>query len=216
MVRGYGKGEFANDEQRKAVMCKVNGGCQEEYHSRDKYKTEKSEIQRRKTKDSGSNQLKHHSSPESAYVVEDYPYGRRRTKMRYWIEHKDKHGDRLCRQSLNPKTGKWNNPKKSTYSSVKVLVKNPKNGHVETDELSTWSKEERVKEFMSKYDLTEKQKKICKQLIVMDRASKHIKYEIKPHDSEGPSHEEIEKKNMENWNKAMNYEYYKAKKNKEI
>ncbi|MEF8880023.1 MAG: hypothetical protein V5A64_06510 [Candidatus Thermoplasmatota archaeon] len=69
---------------------------------------------------------------------------------------------------------------------------------------------------MDKYYLTEEQKKICKQLIVMDRANKHIKYEVKPHDPSGPSQEEIQKKNMENWNKAINYEYYKAKKNKEI
>ena len=162
------------------------------------------------------NQLTNHTNENNAYIVDDYPYGRYRTKMRYWIETNKTHGDRVCRQSLNPKTDKWNNPKKSTYSEVMVLKKNPSNGHVETDSLSTWAGEERIKEFMNKYELNEQQKKRCKQLIILNRASKHIKYEIKPHDPNGPSHEETQKKNQEIWNRAIAYEHHKAKKNNEI
>lgn len=62
-----------------------------------------------------------HISPETAYVVEDYPYGfRLRCKMRYWIEFKSGHGFRCGTQTTNPKwPGEvWNKPKFSTYSKI--------------------------------------------------------------------------------------------------
>jgi hypothetical protein len=62
--------------------------------------------------------LKGHVSPETAYVVEDYPYGfRLRCKIRYWLEYKSGKGVRFCSQTTNPKmTGEyWNKPKYSTY-----------------------------------------------------------------------------------------------------
>jgi hypothetical protein len=41
-----------------------------------------------------------HTSPETAYVVEDYPYGfRLRCKIRYWLEFKAKKGFRLVSQT---------------------------------------------------------------------------------------------------------------------
>ena len=63
--------------------------------------------------------LSGHISPETAYVVEDYPYGfRLRCKIRYWIEFKPKKGFRFLSQTTNPKRpGEvWNKPKASTYS----------------------------------------------------------------------------------------------------
>lgn len=46
-------------------------------------------------------------SADNAVVVEDYPWGYKlRTKRKYWIET-TKRGDRLCYQTLNPKTDKW-------------------------------------------------------------------------------------------------------------
>lgn len=62
--------------------------------------------------------LKGHTSPETAYVVDDYPYGYTlRCKIRYWLEHKAGHGVRLVSQTTNPKRpGEvWNKPKASTY-----------------------------------------------------------------------------------------------------
>lgn len=61
--------------------------------------------------------LRGHISPETAYVVEDYPYGfRLRCKIRYWLEHKPGFGVRLVSQTSNPKRGDtWNKPKASTY-----------------------------------------------------------------------------------------------------
>jgi hypothetical protein len=76
------------------------------------------------------NVLQGHSTEDTAFVVADYPYGfRLRTQIRYWIET-TKHGDRFVSQTLNPKTGKWNAPKKSTYSDVIVMVRDESNGHI--------------------------------------------------------------------------------------
>ena len=58
-----------------------------------------------------------HISPETAYVVEDYPYGfGLRCKIRYWIEV-TKHGARCVSQTSNPKKPGlvWNKPKAGTY-----------------------------------------------------------------------------------------------------
>ena len=78
-----------------------------------------------------------HTSPETAYVVDDYPYGfRLRCKIRYWLEFAPKRGFRLVSQTTNPKRQTvivppnaeialglasvkvvdfWNKPKASTY-----------------------------------------------------------------------------------------------------
>lgn len=45
-----------------------------------------------------------HTSPETAYVVQDYPYGfRLRCQIRYWLEFKAGKGVRLVSQTSNPK-----------------------------------------------------------------------------------------------------------------
>ncbi len=60
-----------------------------------------------------------HTTPETAYVVEDYPYGfRLRCKIRYWLEFNAKHGFRFVSQTTDPRrsTEVWNKPKPSTYA----------------------------------------------------------------------------------------------------
>lgn len=60
-----------------------------------------------------------HISPETAYVVEDYPYGfRPRRKIRYWLDAHPKGGARLMSRTSNPKLPGpvWNKPKVSTYA----------------------------------------------------------------------------------------------------
>ena len=60
--------------------------------------------------------LSGHQGYETAYVVNDYPYGfRSRCSIRYWLEH-NKKGTRFVSQTSNPKTGAWNKPKPSTYA----------------------------------------------------------------------------------------------------
>lgn len=73
-------------------------------------------------KDSNKTFLKGHTSRETAYSIPSYPYGRLRCEKLVWIET-DKNGikARLCEQTKNPKTNKWNNIKKSTYSDLLFL-----------------------------------------------------------------------------------------------
>jgi hypothetical protein len=59
-----------------------------------------------------------HTSEATAFLVQDYPYGSLRCQIRFWLESTPKKGFRFCSQTENPKNGRWNNPKKSTYSML--------------------------------------------------------------------------------------------------
>lgn len=65
-----------------------------------------------------------HTSPETAYVVNDYPYGfKLRCKIRYWLEYRKGKGFRFMYQTTDPRReGEvWNKPKASTYNSIGVM-----------------------------------------------------------------------------------------------
>lgn len=65
-------------------------------------------------------------------AVEGYPYGyTMRTTAFYSIESKPGKGFRSVFQTINPKTGKLNAPKRSTYSPVMFNYRNEE-GHVKT------------------------------------------------------------------------------------
>ena len=86
--------------------------------------------------------LSGHISPETAYVVEDYPYGfRLRCKIRYWIEFKAKKGFRFVSQTTNPKRpGEvWNKPKASTYSLFGGAMYLDENEHVQFSGLNEYA-----------------------------------------------------------------------------
>lgn len=119
--------------------------------------------------------LNGHNNFETAFIVNNYPYGRLRTDMAYWIE-KGKNGFRLCRQSLNPKTGQWNKPKKSTYSQFLLLAQNPENGHVSSIGFSRYSEVKRVKEFLEKYrsQLSHEQVKEIEKIISLKQKASEI------------------------------------------
>ena len=69
--------------------------------------------------------LQGHTSKETAYEIKDYPYGfKLRTSIFYWIETKPGKGDRFCTYTINPKNGKPNAPKYSTYSTFMYLYLN--------------------------------------------------------------------------------------------
>jgi hypothetical protein len=61
--------------------------------------------------------------------VDDYPYGRKRTEARFWVEKAGKKGVRSVKQTLNPKKHSWNKPKKSTYGFAAGLAEGS-DGHV--------------------------------------------------------------------------------------
>lgn len=62
--------------------------------------------------------------------VKDYPYGfNRRTTLYDTVEFNQKRGFRRVTQTVNPKTGRLNKPKKSTYQSILYRYKD-ENGHI--------------------------------------------------------------------------------------
>ena len=97
---------------------------------------------------------------DNPYVVDDYPYGYSlRTKIRYWVETTNR-GQRFVRQTLNPKTGNWNKPKKTTYKQIVLAVLNEKD-YVSYVGISLYSTDqalrfkERFWKYMSEYQKTE-------------------------------------------------------------
>src|SRR5436190_937437 len=82
-----------------------------------------------------------HVSPETAYVVADYPYGfRLRCMIRYWLEFHPKHGFRLWSQTSNPKRGNvWNKPKASTYARFGGCMFLDDAGHAQWSGLTEYS-----------------------------------------------------------------------------
>ena len=95
--------------------------------------------------------LKGHTSADTAYVVDDYPYGfRLRTQIRYWLET-NKNGTRFVSQTLNPKTGAWNKPKASTYVQLGVMVKDLSNGHISWTGWTYYGGESELRAFEQEY-----------------------------------------------------------------
>lgn len=120
-----------------------------------------------------------HTDEESAYVVEDYPYGfRLRTTIRYWLET-TKRGDRFCSQTLNPKTDRWNKPKRSTYCPVGAMFLDEE-GHVTWAGLNTWADEEAIANFEAVLgdELTKAQRLQVAQLRGQNKAMEGVTFSI--------------------------------------
>lgn len=104
------------------------------------------------------NQILGCTSPETAYVVDNFLYGfRLRTQIRYWIETREDCGQRFCHQTLNPKTGVWDNPRYGAYNPVTVFVRYISNGHVVPEALSICATKEEVSSFREMFQLDEAQ-----------------------------------------------------------
>ena len=123
--------------------------------------------------------LSNHYSPETAYVVDDYPYGRLRCKIRYWLEVNSK-GTRFWSQTTNPKKAGevWNKPKASTYLVVGAMFLNEE-GHVTWSGLSVYNGDQ-AQAFLDTYGegLTEGEKERCKNLAGLYRSYKARKAEV--------------------------------------
>lgn len=61
--------------------------------------------------------------------VDNYPYGRLQCTRTIEVEYNKKRGYRIVTQTINPKTGRLNAPKKSTYSQYIVLFQQEETGH---------------------------------------------------------------------------------------
>lgn len=127
--------------------------------------------------------LSGHDSFETSYEVADYPYGGYRTVVRYWVEYKAKHGQRVMFCSRNPKTLQWNKPKASTYSQLICMFLNNDNGHIEFAHIgSVWDTKENFDLFEKTFEsvMTEKQKSDIKALRALNIAqSPRYYYDLK-------------------------------------
>lgn len=122
-----------------------------------------------------------HMSEDTALVVDDYPYGfRLRTTIRYWIET-TKNGDRFVSQTMNPKTGRWNKPKKSTYSEVMVMVRDPETGYISHTAVNTYDSLEWIEKFRAIVgdNLTDAQKASLALVLAMHKVFSKVTWEIK-------------------------------------
>lgn len=128
-----------------------------------------------------------HTSPDTAYMVDDYPYGfRLRTQIRYWIET-NKNGQRFVSQTLNPKTGEWNKPKAGTYDPIKVLVLNEENNHVETDSLRYNDEEEKIARFESNHAAhDDRTKQVIRHIRAHNAAMSKITWTVGRSDDKAP------------------------------
>lgn len=73
-----------------------------------------------------------HTSEATAFMIEDYPYGRKvRCRRRVWIESDPKKGHRFVAQTEHPTRKVWNKPAKSTYRDVAACLYLDEQGHVE-------------------------------------------------------------------------------------
>lgn len=130
-----------------------------------------------------------HTSEETALEIPDYPYGRRiRTTIRYWIETVARKGDRFCSQTLNPKTGRWNKPKRSTYSSVAILIREADTGYIRWTGLGTWPDMKYLVKFLKVVGdkLNDEQKNQVAEIIGRTKAFEHVTFSI----HEGPMSDE--------------------------
>ena len=152
--------------------------------------------------------LRNYENEDTAFVVNDYPYGfRLRTKIRYWVETKKGYGQRFCSQTLNPKTDKWNKPKKGTYNVIIGMYKD-ENDHITYETLSSggWSKEEQIQEFEKVFSpFTEHQTKAIRYIRATNKANEVIKVTIKPSE-EGKKSQTMEEQ-AEIYNKAIRWGY---------
>lgn len=120
--------------------------------------------------------LFNHSSFETAFLIPSYPYGRLRCKKYVWLETVPKKGDRLCEQTENPKTGRLNAVKKSTFVNLGCLYLDA-NNYIQWTGLTIYSKQESKDKFIEFVggveNLNEEQLKQWKQL----NGEKLVKYD---------------------------------------
>lgn len=81
--------------------------------------------------------------PTSQIVeVDSYPYGRLRTTAYFGIEFRQGKGFRTTFQTINPKNGRLNAVKCSTYGEIIVMYREENTGHIKYKYLSIYHKED--------------------------------------------------------------------------
>lgn len=119
---------------------------------------------------------------DTAYVVEDWPWGwTLKTEARFWVET-TKHGDRIVQQTLNPKTGKWCKPKKQTYEAVEVIAVTDE-GKVTSVGIGKHANQDRIADVLETIDfekLNEAQKKQICTLNAWAEVMENVEFTIAP------------------------------------
>lgn len=130
-----------------------------------------------------------HTSAETALEVGNYPYGRLRTTIRYWIET-TKNGDRFVAQTINPKNGRLNAPKKSTYSEAMVLYRDRSNFHIGTVGVSMYLDPELLQHFLDITEgrLSDLQRAKVARVIAMNKVFANVTWTIS--ENSGPATDE--------------------------
>ncbi len=97
--------------------------------------------------------LSGHTSPETAYLVPDYPYGfKLRCQLRCWIEYRPGKGFRFVTQTSNPKRpGTLNKPKAGIYCRMAGVMFLDDNGHVQFEGLSEYSDTAEITKYLDTY-----------------------------------------------------------------
>ena len=161
--------------------------------------------------------IKIQPTEKNPIVIDNYPYGFKKTKIRYWVESIKKKGDRFCSQTLNPKTNSWNNPKKSTYGAVNVVYEDDE-GHITYFNLYWSTSKEDYQKFMDfKGDLVlnELQEEQLKRIRAYIGAYEGVEFNcVLMNDKTEEEKKEFEEKQEENQkiiNKRIAYNYNKDK-----
>jgi len=95
-----------------------------------------------------------YNSADSAYMVDDYPYGfRLRCHIRYWVEYRKGMGFRFVSQTSNPKKAGliWNKPKASTYHLFPIAMYLDDKGHVCYASCKTWATSIELSDWIAQY-----------------------------------------------------------------
>jgi hypothetical protein len=156
-----------------------------------------------------------HNNEQTALIINNYPYGfRLRTQIRYWIETTDR-GDRFVSQTLNPKTNKWNNPKKSTYQAVMVLIKEKETGYIRSCGLYPTTDRTKILNFLGfigGYELSKEQEEQIRILKAYSKTYENVTFKIREK-TDDKLKEIIEDKQQqtatENIKKSVAYHYIK-------
>lgn len=88
-------------------------------------------------------------SLDTARIAQDYPYGRLKCKMHFYVEHRPKMGYRAVTQSINPKNGRLNKPHAGTYSPFPIFVSETEDGFFEFAYVPRYP--DKANEFIRKY-----------------------------------------------------------------
>ena len=99
-----------------------------------------------------------HTSPETAYTVEDYPCTASASVRRSAIGSKPARatasGSSAKRATPNARVTPGTNAKGSTYTTIRALYFNPAMGHVENDGIGGYTYETQIRAFAAQFPLS--------------------------------------------------------------